>query len=161
MGEVKRSVFEPDFNRAIKVEATDQRLTAKGVARFLDHTHFQAMRMARHVDYRIDAGYTIGAVLDRLTEKNRRFIGRLKGRSGPAIAFGRGGHDRNMASSRHAEFRADPPFPRFARSSRREGDRVAASTRVAVFSTRAAGASADFRRVAQMNSARPAAAFED
>jgi len=52
--------------------------TAKGVARFLDHTHQQAVRMAWHVDYRLDAGYTIGAVLDRMTEKNRRFIGRLK-----------------------------------------------------------------------------------
>jgi hypothetical protein len=55
--------------------------TAKGMVRFLDHTHQQAMRMARHVDYRLDAGLTIGAVLDRMTEKNRRFIGRLKGNS--------------------------------------------------------------------------------
>ena len=52
--------------------------TAKGMVRFLDHTHQQAMRMARHVDYRLDAGYTIGAVLDRMTEMNRRFVGRLK-----------------------------------------------------------------------------------
>jgi hypothetical protein len=52
--------------------------TADGVVRFLDHTHQQAMRMARHVDYRLDAGFTIGAVLDRMTERNRRFIGRLK-----------------------------------------------------------------------------------
>lgn len=53
--------------------------TADGMVRFLDHTHQQAMRMARRIDYRLDAGYTIGAVLDRMTEMNRRFIGRLKG----------------------------------------------------------------------------------
>lgn len=53
--------------------------TAKGMVRFLDHTHQQAVRMARHVDYRLDAGFTIGAVLDRMTEKKRRFVGRLKG----------------------------------------------------------------------------------
>jgi len=52
--------------------------TADGMIRFLDHTHQQAMRMARRVDYRLDAGYTIGAVLDRMTEMNRRFVGRLK-----------------------------------------------------------------------------------
>jgi len=52
--------------------------TADGMVRFLDHTHQQAMRMARRVDYRLDAGYTIGAVLDRMTERNRRFVGRLR-----------------------------------------------------------------------------------
>lgn len=52
--------------------------TAKGMVRFLDQTHRQALRMARHVDYRLDAGYTIGAVLDRLTEMKRRFLGRLR-----------------------------------------------------------------------------------
>ncbi len=51
---------------------------ADGMLGFLDQTHRQAMRMACHVDYRLDAGYTIGSVLDRMTQMNRRFVGRLK-----------------------------------------------------------------------------------
>jgi hypothetical protein len=34
--------------------------------------------IAQHVDYRIDAGDTIPAVMDALTSKNRRFTARLK-----------------------------------------------------------------------------------
>jgi hypothetical protein len=52
--------------------------TANGMVRFLEKTHSQAQRLARHIDYRLDAGYTIGAVMDRLTLMKRRFIGRLR-----------------------------------------------------------------------------------
>ena len=52
--------------------------TANGMVRFLEKTHSQALRLARNIDYRLDAGYTIGAVMDRLTVMKRRFVGRLK-----------------------------------------------------------------------------------
>ena len=52
--------------------------TAKGMKRFVDKTDDHAHTIAQHVDYRLDAGYTIPAVMDELTAKNRRFVGRLK-----------------------------------------------------------------------------------
>ena len=38
----------------------------------------QARQMARSFDLRIDAGYTIGSVMDELSDQNVRFCGRLK-----------------------------------------------------------------------------------
>jgi len=52
--------------------------TANGIKRFADKTDDHAHTIAQHVDYRLDAGYTTGTVMDELTAKNRRFIGRLK-----------------------------------------------------------------------------------
>jgi hypothetical protein len=52
--------------------------TANGMKRFVDKVDTKAHDIAVHVDYRLDAGYTIGSVMDALTEKNRRFVGRLK-----------------------------------------------------------------------------------
>ncbi|MCD0462025.1 IS1380 family transposase [Roseiconus lacunae] len=52
--------------------------TANGMKRFVDKTDDQAHTIAQHIDYRLDAGYTIPAVMDELTSKNRRFVGRLK-----------------------------------------------------------------------------------
>jgi len=52
--------------------------TANGMKRFVDKTDAHAHTIAQHVDYRLDAGYTIPAVMDELTTKNRRFVGRLK-----------------------------------------------------------------------------------
>ena len=52
--------------------------TANGMKRFVDKTDDHAHTIAQHVDYRLDAGYTIPAVMDELTAKNRRFVGRLK-----------------------------------------------------------------------------------
>jgi len=46
--------------------------------RFVDHVDQKAHRLAQHVEYRLDAGYTSGSVMDALTGKNRRFVGRLK-----------------------------------------------------------------------------------
>src|SRR6056297_1554610 len=46
--------------------------------RFIDKTDDHAHTIAQHVDYRLDAGYTIPAVMDELTGKNRRCVGRLK-----------------------------------------------------------------------------------
>ena len=46
--------------------------------RFVDKVDTKAHDIAVHVDYRLDAGYTIGSVMDALTEKKRRFVGRLK-----------------------------------------------------------------------------------
>jgi len=52
--------------------------TANGMKRFVDKTDQAAHAIAQHVDYRLDAGYTIPAVMDPLSEKHRRFVGRLK-----------------------------------------------------------------------------------
>ena len=52
--------------------------TANGMKRFVDKTDDHAHTIAQHVDYRLDAGYTIPAVMDELTTKSRRFVGRLK-----------------------------------------------------------------------------------
>lgn len=52
--------------------------TANGMKRFVDKTDEKAHAIAHHVDYRLDAGYTIPAVMDALASKNRRFTGRLK-----------------------------------------------------------------------------------
>jgi hypothetical protein len=52
--------------------------TANGMKRFVDKTDEKAHTIAQHVDYRLDAGYTIGGVMDALSAKNRRFVGRLK-----------------------------------------------------------------------------------
>jgi len=46
--------------------------------RFVDKADDHAHKIARHVDYRLDAGFTILSVMDELTSKNRRFVGRLK-----------------------------------------------------------------------------------
>lgn len=52
--------------------------TANGMKRFVDKTDAKAHAIAQHVDYRLDAGYTIAAVMDALSSKSRRFVGRLK-----------------------------------------------------------------------------------
>ena len=52
--------------------------TANGMKRFVDKTDQKAHTIAQHVDYRLDAGYTIAGVMDALSAKNRRFVGRLK-----------------------------------------------------------------------------------
>jgi hypothetical protein len=53
--------------------------TADGVGRFLDSTLKSAEKIAMHVDVRLDAGYTFGAVMDDLSVRSCRFVGRLKG----------------------------------------------------------------------------------
>ena len=52
--------------------------TANGMKRFVDKADAHAHTIAQHVDYRLDAGYTIPSVMDELTTQNRRFVGRLK-----------------------------------------------------------------------------------
>ena len=52
--------------------------TANGMQRFVEKTDQGAHAIAQHVDYRLDAGYTIPAVMDELSANNRRFVGRLK-----------------------------------------------------------------------------------
>jgi hypothetical protein len=52
--------------------------TANGMKRFVEKVDSKAHDSAQHVDYRLDAGYTIGSVMDALTAKSRRFVGRLK-----------------------------------------------------------------------------------
>lgn len=52
--------------------------TADGMQRFVDKTDAKAHAIAQHVDYRLDAGYTIGSVMDALSSAGRRFVGRLK-----------------------------------------------------------------------------------
>jgi len=53
--------------------------TAQGVRRFLEETLRLAAPLGYVVDVRIDAGYVHGEVLDWLTERKRRFLGRIKG----------------------------------------------------------------------------------
>ncbi len=52
--------------------------TANGMKRFVDKTDAKAHTVAQHIDYRLDAGYTIASVMDALSSKSRRFVGRLK-----------------------------------------------------------------------------------
>lgn len=55
--------------------------TANGVNRFINTVQKQASKLAVNVDYRMDAGYTIPSVMDCMTDRNLRFVGRLKGNS--------------------------------------------------------------------------------
>lgn len=52
--------------------------TAQGVLRFLEETLRLAAPLGYVVDLRIDAGYVHGEVLDWLTERKLRFLGRIK-----------------------------------------------------------------------------------
>jgi len=52
--------------------------TAQGMRRFMQRVIKQARQMARSFDLRLDAGYTIGSVMDDLTAEYVRFCGRLK-----------------------------------------------------------------------------------
>jgi hypothetical protein len=52
--------------------------TAEGVRRFMEHVIRKARRVARHIDLRLDAGFTFGEVLDYLAVEAVPFVGRLK-----------------------------------------------------------------------------------
>lgn len=52
--------------------------TSQGMKRFAQQVIGQARQMARSFDLRLDAGYTIGSVMDELSSKNVRFCGRLR-----------------------------------------------------------------------------------
>jgi hypothetical protein len=52
--------------------------TANGMNRFVDKVDQKAQKIAQNIEYRLDAGYTIGTVMDSLSRKSRRFVGRLK-----------------------------------------------------------------------------------
>lgn len=52
--------------------------TADGVQRFIDNVDQRAHNIAQHVEYRLDAGYTSGEIMDGLSVRSRRFVGRLK-----------------------------------------------------------------------------------
>ena len=52
--------------------------TAQGMKRFMQHVIERGRQMARSFDLRLDAGYTIGTVMDELSEKRVRFCGRIK-----------------------------------------------------------------------------------
>jgi hypothetical protein len=52
--------------------------TAEGSLRFLDRVLQIAPQLAHQFDLRLDAGFTSGRVLDYLTRRNVRFVGRLK-----------------------------------------------------------------------------------
>lgn len=55
--------------------------TADGALQFIRSSLQRAGCLARTLDLRVDAGFTIGAILDPLTDDGVRFIGRLKGNS--------------------------------------------------------------------------------
>jgi hypothetical protein len=50
---------------------------AEGALRFILTTYKKCRRLARVIDFRLDAGFTIGRVMDRLKEEQIRFVGRL------------------------------------------------------------------------------------
>lgn len=52
--------------------------TAQGMKRFVQTVVSQARQLARSFDLRLDAGYTIGSVMDDLADEAVRFCGRLK-----------------------------------------------------------------------------------
>ncbi len=52
--------------------------TAQGARRFMQRVVEHARQMTRSFDLRLDAGYTIGSVMDDLTDEYVRFCGRLK-----------------------------------------------------------------------------------
>jgi hypothetical protein len=51
---------------------------AQGALRFILTAYKRCRRFARVIDFRLDAGFTIGSVMDRLKEEGIRFIGRLR-----------------------------------------------------------------------------------
>ena len=52
--------------------------TAQGTRRFMRRVIEQARQLARSFDLRLDAGYTLGEVMDDLSDQQVRFCGRLK-----------------------------------------------------------------------------------
>jgi hypothetical protein len=52
--------------------------TAKGAMRFVRTVMAKAQQMAYVTDFRMDAGYTVGAVMDAMNDQNLKFVGRLK-----------------------------------------------------------------------------------
>ncbi len=55
--------------------------TANGAVRFIRTAVSRSSDLARSLDVRMDAGFTIGPVMDPMTDDGIRFIGRLKGNS--------------------------------------------------------------------------------
>lgn len=53
--------------------------TATGAKRFISTVMSKAKGLARTIDFRIDAGYTSGEIMDALTDENLKFVGRLRG----------------------------------------------------------------------------------
>jgi hypothetical protein len=53
--------------------------TAEGVVRFVEQTLSKSRGLGYVLDLRMDAGFTSGRVMDALTDRNVRFLGRLKG----------------------------------------------------------------------------------
>jgi hypothetical protein len=52
--------------------------TAKGANRFVRNVVAKAKQMAYVTDFRMDAGYTVGSVMDAMNDQNLKFVGRLK-----------------------------------------------------------------------------------
>ena len=52
--------------------------TARGAVRFIRQAVKRAAGLAKTIDVRIDAGYTVGSILDALSDDGTRFVGRLK-----------------------------------------------------------------------------------
>ena len=53
--------------------------TAKGARRFIGNVVQRAKRLARVIDFRMDAGYTCGEIMDALSAEKLKFVGRLRG----------------------------------------------------------------------------------
>lgn len=52
--------------------------TSKGANRFIRNVIAQAKQLACVTDFRMDAGYTIGPVMDSMNDQKLKFVGRLK-----------------------------------------------------------------------------------
>lgn len=55
--------------------------TAQGANRFIRNVARKSKTLAASIDFRIDAGYTIGSVMDALSDQKLKFVGRLRGNS--------------------------------------------------------------------------------
>jgi hypothetical protein len=52
--------------------------TAAGAKRFIGSVMEKSKQLARTIDFRIDAGYTSGEIMDALSDANLKFVGRLR-----------------------------------------------------------------------------------
>ena len=52
--------------------------TANGAKRFIRNVVEKSKELARVIDFRMDAGYTFGEIMDAMNDENLRFLGRLR-----------------------------------------------------------------------------------
>lgn len=98
MVEAQGNLFEPDFNRAIKVQATDQRLTS--------NAGIILVREAEHT-----LGFVDSIAQDILDPRDETSV-RLLGRHIPSLTAGGGSRSTNIRLGRHIYLTTRGSFPR-------------------------------------------------